>query len=333
MKAGTDLLNTLAQNPKTPIRHGQPQAPTVPRPTSAMPTAIGDVPGSGDDDLLARSPAASTVTSEEEVIPGNEPAGSEASASVSNGSQPTETQVEPVVGTKPQGSESGSWTTDSMMAEMRKAREEAKRSRLEKNDAIDRLKKEYENKLEEIKTATKPLEDQAKELADLKAKEADAKKSLGEKLADREGKIAELSAEVGRLKEAHHRELFSLKAELENFRSEINVQNQFYEDKLKEELDLIPDKFKDLAQRLSKSCDSTREAVDVIRDAKDKGMFRDRTTVVSHAVPSVEQGARMSSATQKQEQATQNAKLTPVQKIGEGLKGIQSNPIFRGRGR
>lgn len=334
MKAGTDLLATMGSNlaakragaPQTPIRHGQAQnvVSQIPKP-SAMPTAIDEVPGSGENDLLAQAPAASTVQDDQAIsTQGAEPI----VGPVDNGSQPAGTQVEPAAG---KVNPLPNWTMESMQAEMRKAREEAKRSRLEMKDTVDRLQKEYERKLEELKAATKPLEDQARELNDLRSKEADKKRTLEERLAHRENLLAEKDEEIQSLKDAHQHELGKIYAELENYRSEVNVQNQFYEDKLNEELQLVPDKFKATASRIVKGCDSTREAVDAIRDARSEGLFRDKTIQVSHAVPSVDQGARISGRVTTQEQKDKEKKMTPNEKIGAALQGLKSNPIYRGR--
>lgn len=321
MKSSTDLLNTLGKNPNSTIRHGQP----VGRPTAIPATAIADLPGSGDNDMIAAAASAESASaSSASSGTSNDPI--ETTSNVSSESIPA-TSVEPNTG-KPI---TPGWTEESLVAEMKKAREEAKRSRLEKNDAIDRLRADYERKLEEIKEATKPLEDTAKELAELKAKEADAKKTLAEKLADREARIAEKEAELIRLKDAHHREIFNLKADLEKYQTEVNVQNQFYQEKLNEELNSIPDKFKDVANRLMKGCDSTREQLEVLRDAKDRGMFKEKQTVVSHAVPALDDGARLSSASTKTEQEARKTKMKSTEKIGEALRNINDNPIFRGK--
>jgi uncharacterized protein YukE len=340
MKAGTDLLATLGQDlaakreiaqgrsaSRTPIKHGQPQVtPTVSKP-SAMPTAIEDVPGSGDNDLLANAPAASTVQ-DDQPISTPTPVDGAIAAPVDNGStQPAGTPVEPGAGKNALPA----WTNESLHAEMRKAREEAKRSRLEMKDTVDRLQKEYERKLVELQAATKPLEDQARELNDLRAKEADKKRTLEERLAHRENLLADRDEEIQSLKDAHQKELFRIQAQLENLQSEVNVQNQFYEDKLSEELQQVPDKFKATAQRIVKGCDSVREAVDAIRDARAEGLFRDRTIQVSHAVPNVDQGARISGNVQRQEQRDKIEKMTATEKIGVALQGLKSNPIYRGR--
>lgn len=322
MPTNNDLLGTLEVNPATKkisgiVRHGQIQ----PKPGTA--TAIASMPGSRDNDMIAAAASATTIDDQ--------------SLEVQTETTTTETPVvtgEPIATPVETGAGSRSlpgWTEESLVAEMKKAREEAKRSRLEKNDAIDRLKAEYERKLEEIKLATKPLEDTAKELADLKAKEADAKKTLGEKLADRETQLSESKAEIARLKDTHHRELFNLKAEMEKYQTEVNVQNQFYQEKLNEELNLIPDKYKDVANRLMKGCDSTRESLEVLRDAKDRGLFKEKQAVVSHAVPNLEQNARISSAASKTEDQERKKKMKSTDKIGEALKTMNSNPIFRGK--
>jgi len=314
----TDLLNTLGnkRTPNSPIRHGQP----VLEPTSTA-TAIADLDVSKENDMIAAAASAAAI---------NDPS-TNASSQVTNtnasGGSTSVAPVEPVATTNT----SSGWTEESLIAEMKKAREEAKRSRLEKNDAIDRLKAEYERKLEEIKLATKPLEDTAKELAELKAKEADAKKTLAEKLADREAQLIEKNNEISKLKETHHREVFNLRAELEKYQTEVNVQNQFYQEKLNEELNLIPDKFKDIATRLIKGCDSIREQVEVLREAKDRGLFKEKQTVVSHAVPTLADNARISSASSKTEDRERTRKMKSTDKIGEALKTIDNNPIFRGR--
>jgi chromosome segregation ATPase len=323
MPNNTDLLGTLEVNPTTKkisgvVRHGQVQTkPGIPA------TAIASMPGSRDNDMIAAA-ASATATNDQDLEVQTDPTETETPTATSDSSlAPVETVAENR--TLP------GWTQESLVAEMKKAREEAKRSRLEKNDAIDRLKAEYDRKLEEIKLATKPFEDTAKELADLKAKEADAKKTLTERLSDRETQLSETKAEIARLKDSHHRELFNLKAEMEKYQTEVNVQNQFYQEKLTEELNLIPDKYKDVANRLMKGCDSTREQLEVLRDAKDRGLFKEKQAVVSHAVPNLEQNARISSAASKTEDQERKKKMKSTDKIGEALKTMNSNPIFRGK--
>lgn len=320
-----DLLTTLGANAQTKrindaarISHGQTVKPT------AIPTAIVDVPGSRDNDLIAAAASAATTT-EPSLDVSTEVTETQPTTVASESN--TATSVEPNAGK----STLPGWTEESLVAEMKKAREEAKRSRLEKNDAIDRLRADYERKLEELKLATKPLEDTAKELADLKAKEADAKKTLSEKLADREAQLAETKAEIAKLKDTHHREIFKLTAEMEKYQTEVNVQNQFYQEKLNEELNLIPDKYKDVANRIIKGSDSVRESLEFLRDAKDRGLFKEKQAVVSHAVPTLEQNARISSASSKTEDRERIKKMKSTDKIGEALKSIDDNPIFRGK--
>jgi hypothetical protein len=79
-----------------------------------------------------------------------------------------------------------------------------------------------------------------------------------------------------------------------------------------------------------KGCDSTREQLEVLRDAKDRGLFKEKQTVVSHAVPSAD-NARISSAVSKTEDRERIKKMKSTDKIGEALKNIDKNPIFRGR--
>lgn len=180
MKSGTDLLNTLGKSPNTPIRHGQPVTKSSENPGTAM---SGLSQTKQDDLITAAAPASNAASDETTVSTTTE----DLATPTSGTSQSTATtQVEPGNG-KPS---IPGWTEDSLIAEMRKAREEAKRSRLEKNDAIERLRSEYELKLEEVRSAVKPLEDTARELENLKAKEADKKRTLEERLADREGRLA-----------------------------------------------------------------------------------------------------------------------------------------------
>jgi hypothetical protein len=319
----TDLLNTLGANSKTRtisevVRHGQP----ILRPTATATAIVGSPGVEGDSMTAAAASAGADNTSSSNASTG-EPIGTDLGVISGSNVAPT---VEPIATNTLPG-----WTEESLVAEMKKAREEAKRSRLEKNDAIDRLRTEYERKLEEVKLATKPLEDTAKELAELKAKEADAKKTLAEKLADREAQLVERNAEIARLKDLHDREIFAIRAELEKYQTEVNVQNKFYQEKLNEELNLIPDKFKDVAIRLMKGCDSTREQLEVLRDAKDRGLFKEKQTVVSHAVPNLAENARISSASSKTGDLERTKKMKSTDKIGEALKSIDNNPIFRGR--
>jgi hypothetical protein len=314
-----NLLETLGKNPNSPVRHGQATG----KPTGIPATAIADLPGSADNDMLAA--AAASAGSASTTSSAGDP-NATGTVSTTPNSELVPPSADPNGGRVLQG-----WTEESLVAEMKKAREEAKRSRLEKQDAIERLKGEYERKIEEIKATTKPLEDSAKELADLRAKEADKKRSIEERLADREARLADKESEISRLKDAHLREVMTIKAELENYKTEVNVQNQFYQDKLNEELNLVPDKFKDFANRMIKGCDSARESLDVLRDAKDRGLFKERQTVVSHATPGLENNARISSSSTKTATEENKKKMKSTEKIGEALKNINDNPIFRGK--
>lgn len=227
-----------------------------------------------------------------------------------------------------------SWTKESALYEAKKAREEAKATRLKYQETVAKLKEEQDARIAAMRAEQEALAKKAEELDQIKAKELDNKRDLNEKLAHREAVLAELKAKLDVVEQDYKQKLSYKEAELARYQAEAEVQQAVYRERLDKELQSIPEKYRELANIMVKGAGDARDALTILHEAKLKSMFEDKTAIVVHNVPGAADGARASDERIQAGVAAERAKLSSSQKIAQGLKGIrsgQSNSMFRNR--
>lgn len=227
-----------------------------------------------------------------------------------------------------------SWTVESALKEVKKLREENKSVRLKYEEQVEKLKADVEAKVSAIEEKYKPTLDAARELEEVKAKEADKKRDVVDKLAHREALLAETKAEKERLQAKYEAELAEARVKLSAYEAEKQAENEVYKKRVDEELNTIPQKFRTHAELLVKGAGDMRDALLVLSEAKIQGLFEDKTVVVNHSVPGARDGARVTSEQMQSKAREEYDRMTPSQKIGAALKAIRSgekNSAFGGR--
>lgn len=308
-----DLLNDLGKKNNSVDGAGKASEPRQATASTVAPTEHGR----GDDLLSKLGSKESDVTAKNIATSSAESGLSPKSAS---------SMEEPTGGQEPE------WTDESKMKEIKKLREENKAYRIKYQAEIDRMAKENEARLEQMKNQFKPLEDAKAELEKIKAEQEDRKRDLTEKLAHRESKISELQTMFEHQKAELQRQLQDKEAKLSKFYADIQAQEEVYQNRIDEELSKIPEKYQDLAKYLVKGAEDKREALTIIQEAKLKNMFEDKTVVVNHSVPGAADGARSSKERLDEAERKRRESLSGSQKIGEALKSIKSgnpNSVFR----
>ena len=223
--------------------------------------------------------------------------------------------------------DSGTWTKESALLEVKKLREENKLRRLREKE----IQTEYDRKFEEFKTQMSDQMNSAleakQELEALKAKEEDKKRSIEEKLAHREALVTETQAKMEALKAEFQRTLDEKEQTLKELQAQQEAQLAVYRSRIDEELQSIPESKRKFANLIVKGysdgSQDPREAWTALAEARAEGVFEDKKVVVSHATP----GADVARTTQDRIDAAANerrGKLTPSQLIAGGLKEVQS---------
>lgn len=245
--------------------------------------------------------------------------------------KPAETaKVEPVAAE----TTGGSWTTESALKEVKKLREENKSVRLKYEEQVEKLRADLDAKVQSIEEKYKPSMDAAKELEEVKAKEADKKRDIVDKLAHREALLAETKANADRLQAQYERDLAEARTKLASYEAEKQAESEVYKKRVDEELATVPQKFRTHAELLVKGAGDMRDALLVLSEAKIQGLFDDKTVVVNHSVPGARDGARITSDQIQSKAREELDRMTPSQKIASALKAIRSgekNSAFGGK--
>lgn len=233
----------------------------------------------------------------------------------------------------PSGSEAGNdWTTDSALKEIKKLREENKQYRLKYSEQLDKLKQEADARLAQKEEEARALAEKAKELDRIKEEQEDKKRDLAERLAVRESKLSEMQTLMKVREEELQRKLQEKEKILSQYEADRAAESQVYQNRLDEELNKVPEKYRELANLLVKGSGDPRDALVALNEAKLKGMFEDKTVVVNHQVPGASDGARSSQERLREGERQTRASMTPSQKIKaalEQVKGGQPNNAFR----
>lgn len=254
-------------------------------------------------------------------------ADAQTSASAARAEEPNSTNVD-----SGDSNTSDGWTTDSALKEVKKLREENKQYRLKYVEQIDKIKQEQDLRLQAKEQEMADLLEAKKELDKVKAEQEDKKRDLSEKLIHRESKISELETVMSLREKEWQKQQQELARKLEQYEIERQAEAKIYQDRVKEELDKVPEKYRDYAQLIVKGAGDARDALLAISEAKIKGMFEEKTVVVNHSVPGAQDGARSSNERISEAQKAQRDKMTSHDKIKEALKSMKSgtpNSAFR----
>ena len=234
---------------------------------------------------------------------------------------------------EPSGSEAGNdWTTDSALKEIKKLREENKQYRLKYSQQIEQLQQEAEARLKQKEEEAKALVEKAKELDRIKEEQEDKKRDLSERLAVREAKLAEMQTMLKVREEELQKRLAEKERVLAQYEADRQAETQVYQNRLDEELNKIPEKYREIANLVVKGSGDPRDGLVALNEARLKGMFEDKTVVVNHQVPGARDGARSSQERLKEGERQQRASMSSKDKIKsalEQIKGGTPNNMFR----
>lgn len=239
---------------------------------------------------------------------------------------------------EPSGSEPGTenapgdWTTESAYKEIKKLREENKQYRLKYGEQLDKFKQDAEARLQAKEQETKLLQEKAKELDRIKEEQEDKKRDLAERLAVRESKLSEMQTLMKIREESLQKAIDERDAKLMEYQADINAQSEVAKGRLTEELNKIPEQYREYANLLVKGAGDPRDALIALNEARLKGMFEDKTVVVNHSTPGARDGARASQERLQEVERQNRASMSSNQKIKtalEQIKGGQSNNAFR----
>jgi len=213
------------------------------------------------------------------------------------------------------------WTPKDFEKALKDARKDAGKYRTKAKDLEDQMDSKLESKLREIDDKYAPLKKKADELDKLKAEQEDKKRDMSQKLAHRESLIRELEEKLEEAKNLSHKEKVALQEELTKTKGDLEGHLAYYREQLDKELDAIPAQWKEVADAMVKGTSDTREALALIRDAKNKNFFGDKKVDVYHGAPKkASEGARMSSTPSEDQKKDMKSK----DKIKAGLKGLVS---------
>lgn len=228
--------------------------------------------------------------------------------------------VEPVSGADDPDAEADpykDWSKDQLVKALAETRQEAAKRRVEVKDVEQRLQADYEAKVKAIEEKFTPLLEKAEKYDKKSAEEQDKKRSLEEKLAHREQMLAAKEEELRLVKE----EFTSTKKEYQGreaqLKANLEAHESFYKEQLEKEKAEIPKKFQSLVETIIKGANDTKQALELIRDAKKENLFGEKKVFVNHSVPNKDSGARTDSAKAKQDQRDG---MKSSEKIREGLK-------------
>jgi len=312
----SDLLNTLNQQRSTSAEGATKVAPA----SSPGSTLIG-AEASSTEDLTS---AARAIKPDSDSAKPSSSSADKASASSKIESTGSESNVV---------EDPETWTKESAFKEVKKLREENKTYRLKYQEQIDNLKKEAEARIlakeEEMKSLLKAQE----ELAKIKAEQEDKKRSLEEKLAHRETKVSELQRLMEAKEKEYQRRISELESLANQYKAKEEAEKQIYVSRIREEVEKIPEKFKEIASMIVKGAgDDPRDGLLALNEAKLKGVFEDKTVVVNHSVPGAKDGARASKDRLEEAAREQRAKMNSKDLIRAALNELKSggsNSAFR----
>lgn len=311
----SDLLNKLNSQRQSSAEGAASAAPGTPESTPSTKLEV-----SRGDDMLKQ---VSTKATDSATAAPSQSSADIKSASSKNESSGSESIVE----------DPESWSKESAFKEVKKLREENKTYRLKYQEQIENLKRETEARLKAKEEEMKNLIEAQKELARIKAEQEDKKRSLEEKLAHREAKVSELQAIMEAKELEYQRKMAELEAIAQTYKAKEEAEKQIYASRIQEEVDKIPEKYKEIASLIVKGAgDDPRDGLLALNEAKLKGLFEDKTVVVNHSVPGAKDGARASKERLDEAAREARAQMSSSQKIKAALDAMKSgnkNSAFR----
>jgi len=216
--------------------------------------------------------------------------------------------------------DAGTWTKESALLEVKRLREENKASRIKYQEQLDSFKAEMEGKISSVKEESTEAFEAKKQLAELQAKEADKKRSMEEKLAHREAAMTEIESKYTNMLNEQQKQMKEMAEKLSSYEVEREAQLSVYKERITQELETLPEKYRKFADSIVRGHSDLREAWTALSEAKMSGMFEEKKVVVSHATPGASEGARTTGEAQLSAKRAQWDKLSSGDKIREGLK-------------
>lgn len=225
------------------------------------------------------------------------------------------------------------WSKESALKEVVKLREENKLVRTKFQEQLDKIEKETLARISVIEEQSKSAHEAKKKLEALEAEQADKKRSIEDKLANREARLAETEAVYKIHMEDKEKEVQSYKSKALQYEAEQEAKKQIYRDRTREELDKVPVELRDFAEKMVKGYDDPNEAWLAISEANRKGIFGEKKIVVNHSVPGANDGARVNSIKTAEAAAAAKAKMTSRELIQVGISQMKEgkNTAFRSR--
>lgn len=274
------------------------------------------------------SPSISGQTAGGDVLIGNEDA---VTSSITAGESLIDVASETKTSAKAESTEESvsrfkepeTWTKETAMAEVKRLREEAKALRVRKQEEVEQVVSKFKSEMDTMKSEYNQAIEAAKELEALKAKEADKKRSIEEKLAHREALLAETQTKIDVLKGQYEREVAEKEAKLAEFQASHEATMKVYQSRISEELANIPEDRRKFAEMIVKAYEDPREGWTALSEAKMQGLFEDKQVIVSHANPGAG-ASRMTPDRLNDISKGISDKMTSAEKIAAGLKNVQS---------
>jgi chromosome segregation ATPase len=258
--------------------------------------------------------------------------GSESSTTQASANNSTASSEGEPSGTETTVSSSDDWTKDSALKEVKKLREENKTVRLKYQEQIEKIKSEQEARAQAQQDELVRLKKAQEELDKIKSEQEDKKRDLSEKVAHREARLAELQAISTAKEQEFQKKISDMENIVRQYQAEKAAESEVYKNRISEELNKIPEKFRDYANLIVKGSGDPRDALLALNEAKLKGMFEEKTVIVNHSVPGAKDGARSTKERLEEGDRERRNTMNSSQKIKSGLESIRSgtpNSVFR----
>jgi chromosome segregation ATPase len=225
------------------------------------------------------------------------------------------------------------WSKESALKEVVKLREENKIVRTKFTEQMEKLEKEMQEKIAKIEASALSAKEAQKKLEALEAEQADKKRSIEDKLANREARLAETEAVYKAKLDEKEKEVLAYKSKALQYEAEQEARKQVYRDRTKEELDKVPVEYREFAEKMVKGYDDPHEGWIAISEANRKNVFGEKKIVVNHSVPGAADGARVNKAKAEADEKEKRSKMDSKSLIKAGLaKAMKGeNTAYRGR--
>jgi hypothetical protein len=224
------------------------------------------------------------------------------------------------------------WSKDSALKEVVKLREENRAVRTKFQEQLDKIQKETDAKIAQIQESAKTANEAQKRLEALEASAEDKKRSIEEKLANREARITETELLYKQKLDESAKEVETYRNKALQYEAEQEARREVYRVRIKEELSKVPEELRTFADKMVQGYSDPHEGWLAIAEAGRKGMFGEKKVVVNHAVPGANDGARLSNSQAKEAEAEARKKKDSKTLIRNGLQKMSNgtpNSAFR----